>query len=124
MCSLSLTEFDLRFNPDIFSSSVKHAEPTEEQLLKSMASSENEEQKDKSNDASAGDANAQPNENGTEEVKDVVKAKKYPSMEAQVRLNKEACDFLLLFQIPTFIRDITANRLLYISNCKLFRVLK
>ena len=82
VCSLSETEFDIRFNPDIFSPSAKHALP--------LSDSKSEEE------------NA--------EGKEAAKSQKYPSIDLQIKLNKEACEFLVLFQIPTFVRDITANR--------------
>lgn len=102
VCSLSMTEFDLRFNPDIFSPNVKHASPPEEERTDEEEKSGEHEKQNAETDKSNEDENSQN--------KEVSKKKKYPALEAQVRLNREACDFLLLFQIPCFIRDIAANR--------------
>ena len=100
VCSLSLTEFDLRFNPDIFSPNVKHAEP--EETLEAQTVQEGSEPK-KDEDQ------AKESEKGETE-KEALKSKKYPALSAQIRLNREACDYLLLLQIPTFVRDVTSNR--------------
>jgi hypothetical protein len=101
VCSLSETEFDIRFNPDIFSPSVKHSEPAPEKPESSTA------QQSKTEDTN--EKNEQNNEQ--EDTKqEIGKLKKYPSLELQIRLNKEACEFLLMYQVPQFVRDITSNR--------------
>jgi protein TIF31 len=87
VCSLSPTEFDLRFNPDVFSPNVKHAEPDEV--------------------VETSDTNKESDEKTKDQQ---IRPKKYPSVASQIRLNREACDYLLLLQIPTFVRDITANK--------------
>lgn len=103
VCSLSETEFDIRFNPDIFSPSVRHSDPPSESLADPSTPNTNAENKEKTDE-----------EVNTEASKEVSKTKKYPSLDLQIRLNKEACEFLMLYQIPQFVRDITSNR--YWSN--------
>jgi len=90
ICSLSPTEFDIRFNPNLFSPNVKHAEPDD--VVESPEETDNA-----------------SNDSADEKPKDQYRPKKYPSLAAQIRLNKEACEYLLLVQIPTFVRDTTAS---------------
>ncbi len=103
VCSLSETEFDIRFNPDIFSPSVRHAEPTPEKLAEVA-------KKDAEKEASENKDESSTTDGEETVVKEVIKPKKYPTMDLQTRLNKEACEFLLMYQIPQFVRDITSNR--------------
>lgn len=98
VCSLSETEFDIRFNPDIFSPSVRHTEPTPEKLAEVAAKEAAKEAENKE-----GSSTVEP-------TKEVTTPPKYPSMDLQIRINKEACEFLLMYQIPQFVRDITSNR--------------
>jgi hypothetical protein len=95
-----LTEFDLRFNPDIFSPNVKHAEP-EETLESHLVPVPSEDVKKEGENVGEGEQ---------VQEKEVSKPKKYPALSAQIRLNREACDYLLLLQIPSFVRDVTSNR--------------
>jgi len=107
VCSLSDTEFDVRFNPDIFSPCVKHGEPAVEKV-----DTVNEETSDKkeSPKVTAETEESEKREQEQDSSKEVSKSRKYPPLELQMRLNKESCEFLLLFQIPQFVRDITSNR--------------
>lgn len=112
VCSLSETEFDIRFNPDIFSPSVRHAEPCAEKLAQVAQRDADREAAERAKEAAAeGSTPPEATEsNASTTTKEVAKPKKYPSMDLQTKINKEACEFLLMYQIPQFVRDITSNR--------------
>ncbi|XP_021944435.1 clustered mitochondria protein homolog isoform X3 [Folsomia candida] len=111
VCSLSETEFDIRFNPDIFSPSVRHAEPCAEKLAQVAQRDADREAAERAKEAAAeGSTPPEATEsNASTTTKEVAKPKKYPSMDLQTKINKEACEFLLMYQIPQFVRDITSN---------------
>lgn len=112
VCSLSETEFDIRFNPDVFSPSVRHAEPSQEKLMEiALLEAKREKEAAEKKEKEESESKAGDGDSASEKQVTPVKPKPYPSMELQVRLNREACEFLVLFQIPQFIRDITSNRL-------------
>lgn len=120
VCSLSEKEFDIRFNPDIFSPNVRHS-TAEHTLVEggcepstSTSSKAESTQATTSSEQSQDDSKQETKIEGDQKKQDdkdsTVTRKKYPSLELQIRLNKEACEFLVLFQVPQFVRDITSNR--------------
>lgn len=111
VCSLSENEFDIRFNPDIFSPNVRHTTDivlTESGEVEKAGTASTSSAS--SSSAQAAKQEQADHEGETTEKDNQLTRKKYPSLELQIRLNKEACEFLVLFQIPQFVRDITSNR--------------
>ncbi|CAL8134648.1 unnamed protein product [Orchesella dallaii] len=107
VCSLSEKEFDIRFNPDIFSPNVRHV--NESPSSSDSATETISTQPNSSSEPQPESSSNEPKESRSEKQDEAKLSKKNPSLELQIRLNKEACEFLALFQIPQFVRDITSN---------------